>query len=44
MKGNLACKLCSTYTVTCQGMEEIAGLAVEKIDVSAFKIPRSFIV
>ena len=44
LKGNLACKLYSTSTVTCQRMEEIAGLVVEKIDVSAWKIPRSFIV
>ena len=35
LKGNLAIKVCSTYTVTCQRTEKIAGLVVEQIDVLA---------
>ena len=35
LKENLACKVCSTYTVTLQRMEKIAGLVVEQIDVLA---------
>ena len=35
MKGNLASKVYSTYTVTCPTMEKIAGLVVEQIDVLA---------
>ena len=35
MEGKFARKLYSTCTVTVQGMEEIAGLVVQKIDVSA---------
>ena len=33
MKGNLAQKVYSSYTVKCQRMEEICGLVVEEIDV-----------
>ena len=35
MKGNLAHKLYSIFTVKCQGMEEIAGVVVEAVDVLA---------
>ena len=34
-KGNSARKLSNTNTVTVQGMEEIADLVVQKIEVSA---------
>ena len=37
LKGNLARKVYSSYTVTYQEMEEIAGLVVEKIDVFGMK-------
>ena len=33
LKGNLTCKLYGIYAVTIQGIEEIPGLVVEKIDV-----------
>ena len=35
LKGNLSCKVYSTYTVTRQTMEKVAGLLVDKIDVLA---------
>ena len=35
LKGNLAYEVCSICTITCQTVEKIAGLVVEKIDVLA---------
>ena len=43
MKGNLAQKVYSTYTLQFQRMEEIVGVVVEEIDVLTWKVSGSFI-